>query len=525
MFGAASAIRGIATTGIQCSIKLITVAGLVKSAQDEITDIAKDVLLNASILQQLDQLAKNRIPHEQTPLCPNDNDEKLRIPDSVTRGDAQRSTETQHGVFNAAGLAVVLKLATECNDIFSRLNEALQETSKALSANTDGQTRIKATQAGMVHWPLTKPQIDGMQARLRDAKGTLMLMLQVAMLRYSETPMEGPPISPANEPLVTQLSVYLASPKLQIAYGKVHVEYQTRLLRISRTEIDSQIQQWRDSSNRTVLDQLHSLTANEQQALDAINCGHNSKGLLAAGTLEWIQFGEYLPVNGVEHIMARSITIIISSKDQSSTEKEKPEPIREEEDARYGKESNTWVKEDPGYMIIKQWIPEDLQEELFAHTQNLRNGRFIERKASTSTKLKVDDRERDRRFGSRFLSRLKRGLEVAGLYRLYRRRIEEEDSQSDTSTSPERVEGEANFDSISHIARDDSRISVLDSRVFEEHRSSFPQTQNGVGNCGSIKDHESSAVPLEFLLNDGDKVGQEDVEGIVGDLLYKYTAA
>ncbi|GAB1192507.1 hypothetical protein APSETT444_001699 [Aspergillus pseudonomiae] len=449
--GAASAIRGIATTGIQCSIKLITVAGLVKSAQDEITDIAKDVLLNASILQQLDQLAKNRIPHEQTPLCPNDNDEKLRIPDSVTRGDAQRSTETQHGVFNAAGLAVVLKLATECNDIFSRLNEALQETSKALSANTDGQTRIKATQAGMVHWPLTKPQIDGMQARLRDAKGTLMLMLQVAMLRYSETPMEGPPISPANEPLVTQLSVYLASPKLQIAYGKVHVEYQTRLLRISRTEIDSQIQQWRDSSNRTVLDQLHSLTANEQQALDAINCGHNSKGLLAAGTLEWIQFGEYLPVNGVEHIMARSITIIISSKDQSSTEKEKPEPIREEEDAR--------------------------------------------------------------------------GLEVAGLYRLYRRRIEEEDSQSDTSTSPERVEGEANFDSISHIARDDSRISVLDSRVFEEHRSSFPQTQNGVGNCGSIKDHESSAVPLEFLLNDGDKVGQEDVEGIVGDLLYKYTAA
>ena len=153
-----------------------------------------------------------------------------------------------------------------------------------------------------------------------------------------------PPISPANEPLMTQLSVYLASPKLQIAYGKVHVEYQTRLLRISRTEIDSQIQQWRDSSNRTVLDQLHSLTANEQQALDAINCGHNSKGLLAAGTLEWIQFGEYLPVNGVEHIMARSITIIISSKDQYSTEKEKPEPIREEEDARYGKESNTWVK-------------------------------------------------------------------------------------------------------------------------------------------------------------------------------------
>ena len=189
--GAESAIRGIATTGIQCSIKLITVAGLVKSAQDEITDVAKDVLVNASILQQLGQLAKDRISHEQTALYTNANNDKLKIPDSVTTGDAERSTETQHGIFNAAGLAVVLKLATECNDIFSRLNEALQETSKALSANTDGQTRIKATQAGMVHWPLTQPQIDGLQARLRDAKVTLMLMLQVAMLRYSETPIEG----------------------------------------------------------------------------------------------------------------------------------------------------------------------------------------------------------------------------------------------------------------------------------------------------------------------------------------------
>ncbi|OGM42324.1 hypothetical protein ABOM_007897 [Aspergillus bombycis] len=358
------------------------------------------------------------------------------------------------------------------------------------------------------------------------------------------------PILPANEPLMAPLNVYLASPKLQIAYGKVYVDYQTRLLRVSRTEIDSQIQQWKDSSHMTVLDQLHALTTNEQQALDAINCGHNApKNLLAAGKLEWIQFGEYLPVNGMDHIKARSITIIMSLEGQSpTTAKEKLEPIEEKEDAQYGKKSNTWVKvhrrhivpdtliayrlpfefdeEDPGYIIIKQWIPEDFQEELFAHTRNLRDGIFIERKSSASTKLKVDDRKRDRKFGSRFLSRIKRGLEVAGLYRLYRKRIDEEDGESDTSTCPEGVEGEDNFDSISNLERDDSRISVLDSRVFEERRRSFPErTRNGEGICASMKDEKPIAVPLEFQLNDGGEVGQEDVEGIVGDLLYKYTAA
>ncbi|OGM42319.1 hypothetical protein ABOM_007896 [Aspergillus bombycis] len=189
--GSASAICGIAAAGIQCSIKLIALAGLVKSAQGDITDIAEGVLLNASILQQLGELAKIGISHEQTPLYTNGNNDKSKIPHPATGGDAEGSTEPQQGIFNAAGLAVILELVTECNDIFSTLNEVVRETSKELSGNTEGQIRIKSTRAGMVKWPFTMPQIESMRVRLRDAKGTLMLMLQVAMLRDSEKAMEG----------------------------------------------------------------------------------------------------------------------------------------------------------------------------------------------------------------------------------------------------------------------------------------------------------------------------------------------
>ena len=48
--GAASDILAIAKTGVQCSVKLVTFAGQVKTALEQITMVAEDVSLNASIL-------------------------------------------------------------------------------------------------------------------------------------------------------------------------------------------------------------------------------------------------------------------------------------------------------------------------------------------------------------------------------------------------------------------------------------------------------------------------------------------
>lgn len=55
-----------------------------------------------------------------------------------------------------------------------------------------------------------------------------------------------------------------------------------------------------------------------------------------------------------------------------------------------------WDERDSNYIIIKQWISEDFQEELFAHTRRLREGRLVTQTSNTTTELRVNDRRRDR---------------------------------------------------------------------------------------------------------------------------------
>ncbi|RAO65526.1 uncharacterized protein BHQ10_001538 [Talaromyces amestolkiae] len=57
-----------------------------------------------------------------------------------------------------------------------------------------------------------------------------------------------------------------------------------------------------------------------------------------------------------------------------------------------------WDDRDGNYIIIKQWISEDFQEELFAHTRRLRGGKLIEETSTTLTELKVNDRKRDKMY-------------------------------------------------------------------------------------------------------------------------------
>ena len=51
---------------------------------------------------------------------------------------------------------------------------------------------------------------------------------------------------------------------------------------------------------------------------------------------------------------------------------------------------------DGNYIIIKQWITEDFQEELFAHTKRIRDGKLVSQTSNSLTELKVSDRNKDK---------------------------------------------------------------------------------------------------------------------------------
>ncbi|KAJ6032215.1 hypothetical protein N7540_002947 [Penicillium herquei] len=68
-----------------------------------------------------------------------------------------------------------------------------------------------------------------------------------------------------------------------------------------------------------------------------------------------------------------------------------------EDDKGKGKEDipdtkNTWIKNDSDYIIIKRWLSEDFQEELFAYTRRIREGKAI----SQPSLHKEDDIEKDK---------------------------------------------------------------------------------------------------------------------------------
>lgn len=58
----------------------------------------------------------------------------------------------------------------------------------------------------------------------------------------------------------------------------------------------------------------------------------------------------------------------------------------------------TVSQNDSNYIIIKRWITEDLQEELFSHTRRLRENKVIAQKSSSTTELRVNDRKKDKMY-------------------------------------------------------------------------------------------------------------------------------
>ncbi|KAE8329780.1 hypothetical protein BDV39DRAFT_202726 [Aspergillus sergii] len=188
--GAASAILSIATVGAQCSVRLISFAAQVKTAPERITHIAEDVSLNTSILQQVGELIKQSIDGGELPDRRENEGDQEQHP--MVAGEGSKPTEAKQGVFNASGLETTMKIATKCKDIFSALNDRLQDASRQLSHGSGKIVRVKLSRVERLKWPFLQPEIDTMRDELKDARGTLTLMLQVAMLAYASKAMQRP---------------------------------------------------------------------------------------------------------------------------------------------------------------------------------------------------------------------------------------------------------------------------------------------------------------------------------------------
>ena len=150
----AASVIGIATAGIQVSIKVVTLASQVSTAADRISSIGNDVSLTSAILHQLGDLM------------------------------GQKSTDTRSGltIFNKAGLETTKSSAEVCQKIFEEVERETAKASSVIRARKRpiGE-KVKLTIAEKLKWPFLQPSLEVLRTDLREAKGTLMLMLQVTL--------------------------------------------------------------------------------------------------------------------------------------------------------------------------------------------------------------------------------------------------------------------------------------------------------------------------------------------------------
>lgn len=153
---AAASIIGIATAGIQISIKIVTLAGQVSTASDRVSSIGNDVSLTSGILHQLGDLM------------------------------SQKGHASTSGVFSKGGLETTKSSARICQRIFEELERETAKASQLLRSRKQrlGE-KVELSKLEKAKWPFLQPNVDALRTDLREAKGTLMLMLQVLSERQA----------------------------------------------------------------------------------------------------------------------------------------------------------------------------------------------------------------------------------------------------------------------------------------------------------------------------------------------------
>ncbi|KAM0796008.1 hypothetical protein BDR22DRAFT_825615 [Usnea florida] len=153
----AASIIGIATAGVQVSIKLATLATQISTASDRVSAIGNDISLTSNVLRQLGDL----------------------MTENLTDGGIS--------ILNPNGLESTKTAAAMCEKIFSEIEKEVKRGSEQLRRYKPGLGKMRGQKIELstnekAKWPFLQPRIDGLRADLRDAKSTLILLLQVATL-------------------------------------------------------------------------------------------------------------------------------------------------------------------------------------------------------------------------------------------------------------------------------------------------------------------------------------------------------
>lgn len=152
----AASLVGIGAAGCQIAIKLYTLATQISTASDQISSISNDVSLTSSVLQQLGELMRRKTADDST------------------------------SIFSQSGLETTRSSAAMCEDIFKKVEQAIRDASEQLRAKGRIVGKIKLSRSEKAKWPFLQPSIESLRNDLREAKGTLMLMLQVTSLALSK---------------------------------------------------------------------------------------------------------------------------------------------------------------------------------------------------------------------------------------------------------------------------------------------------------------------------------------------------
>lgn len=154
----AASLVGIAGAGFQIVIKLYTLATHISTASDRISSISNDVSLTSGVLQQLGELM------------------------------TQKADDDGTTIFSQSGLETTKTSAAMCEKIFKDIEQASKDASKQIRGRGSSFVggKIKLSRFEEAKWPFLQPSIETLRNYLREANGTLMLMLQVTSLAFSK---------------------------------------------------------------------------------------------------------------------------------------------------------------------------------------------------------------------------------------------------------------------------------------------------------------------------------------------------
>ncbi|KAL9036914.1 MAG: hypothetical protein Q9180_004022 [Flavoplaca navasiana] len=156
----AASLVGLGTAGCQIAIKMYTLASQISTASQRITAVSNDISMTSGVLKELGEF-----------IAKDTGDEGIAI-------------------FSQSGLETTKSSAAVCESIFNEIEGAAKEASEQLRTREKTRDRIvgkiKLSRSEKVKWPFLQPSIESLRIDLREAKGTLILMLQVLNLAWSQ---------------------------------------------------------------------------------------------------------------------------------------------------------------------------------------------------------------------------------------------------------------------------------------------------------------------------------------------------